>query len=175
MPPRVGMLAFLLQAVEEGAVEDLTFVPCFIGYDQIPEERSYLRELAGRDKQAESVLSVIRARQILKRSFGKVYVRFDEPVSFRAFCENPTVGVDPTKMSLKENRKLVHDFAYHLMYGIVRAGVVTPIDLAAAGLVCMKTHRVGRELFFKGTEGPFFSGALSRDWGGSILMCSRRM
>jgi glycerol-3-phosphate O-acyltransferase len=149
MPPRVGMLAFLLQAVEEGAVQDLTFVPCFIGYDQIPEERSYLRELAGRDKQAESFLSVIRAREILKRRFGKVYVRFDEPVSFRAFCENAAVGVNPTQMSSKENRKLLHDFAYHLMYGIVRAGVVTPIDLAAAGLVCMKTHRVGRELFFK--------------------------
>jgi glycerol-3-phosphate O-acyltransferase len=160
MPPRVGMLAFLLQAVEEGAVEDLTFVPCFIGYDQIPEERSYLRELAGRDKQAESVLSVIRAREILKRSFGKVYVRFDEPVSFRAFCENPAVGVNPTQMSLKENRKLLHDFAYHLMYGIVRTGVVTPIDLAAAGLVCMKTHQVGRERFFKSVG--YFSTMLKK-------------
>ncbi|MGO9571417.1 MAG: 1-acyl-sn-glycerol-3-phosphate acyltransferase [Desulfomonilaceae bacterium] len=149
MPPRVGMLAFLLQAVEEGAVEDLTFVPCFIGYDQIPEERSYLRELAGRDKQAESFLSVIRAREILKRSFGKVYARFDNPISFRAFCENPAVGVNPTEMSLKENRKLLHDFAYHLMHGIVRAGVVTPIDLAAAGLVCMRNHRVDRALFFR--------------------------
>jgi glycerol-3-phosphate O-acyltransferase len=160
MPPRVGMLAFLLQAVEEGAVEDLTFVPCFIGYDQIPEERSYLRELAGRDKQVESFLSVIRAREVLKRSFGKVYVRFDEPVSFRAFCENPAVGVNPTKMSLQENRKLLHDFAYHLMHGIVRAGVVTPIDLAAAGLVCMKTHRVGRELFFKSVG--YFSTMLKK-------------
>ena len=160
MPPRVGMLAFLLQAVEEGAVEDVTFVPCFIGYDQIPEERSYLRELAGRDKQAESFLSVIRAREILKRSFGKVYVRFDEPASFRAFCENPSVGVNPTQMSLKENRKLVHDFAYHLMYGIVRAGVVTPIDLAAAGLVCMKTRRVGRDLFFRSVG--YFSTMLKK-------------
>jgi glycerol-3-phosphate O-acyltransferase len=152
MPPRVGMLAFLLQAVEEGAVEDLTFVPVFIGYDQIPEERSYLRELAGRDKQAESFLSVIRAREILKRSFGKVYVRFEKPISFRGFCRNRAVAVDPTNISAKENRKLLHDFAYYLMHGMVRVGVVTPIDLAAAGLVCTGKPRVSRELFFKSVE-----------------------
>jgi glycerol-3-phosphate O-acyltransferase len=160
MPPRVGMLAFLLQAVEEGAVEDLTFVPVFIGYDQIPEERSYLRELAGRDKQAESVLSVIRAREILKRSFGKVYVRFEKPISFHDFCQSPAVGVDPTKMSPKESRKVLHDFAYYLMYGIVSVGVVTPIDLAAAGLVCTGKPRVSRELFFKSVE--YLSTVLKR-------------
>lgn len=160
MPPRVGMLAFLLQAVEEGAVEDLTFIPTFIGYDQIPEERSYLRELAGRDKQAESFLSVIRAREILNRSFGKVYVRFHEPISFRTFCRNSAVGVDLTNMSVKENRKLLHDFAYYLMHGIVRAGVVTPIELAAAGLVCMRKHRVSRELFFNSVG--YFSTMLTR-------------
>ncbi len=160
MPPRVGMLAFLLQAVEEGAVEDLSFIPTFIGYDQIPEEKSYLRELAGRDKQTESFLSVIRAREILNRSFGKVYVRFHEPISFRTFCQNPSVGVDPTNVSLKENRKLLHDFAYYLMHGIVRAGVVTPIDIAAAGLVCMGKHRVSRELFFSSVG--YFSTILGR-------------
>lgn len=160
MPPRVGMLAFLLQAVEEGAVEDLTFVPAFIGYDQIPEERSYLRELAGRDKQAESFLSVIRAREILKRSFGKVYVRFAEPISFRTFCRNAAVGVDPTKMSSKESRKVLHDFAYYLMHGIARVSVVTPIDLAAAGLVSTGKQRVSRELFFKSVG--YFSTMLDK-------------
>ena len=29
------------------------------------------------------------------------------------FCQNPSVGVDPTNMSLKENRKSLHDFAYY--------------------------------------------------------------
>ena len=57
MPPRVGMLAFLLQAVEEGAVEDLSFIPTFIGYDQIPEERSYLRRI-GRAGQTGGKFSV---------------------------------------------------------------------------------------------------------------------
>ncbi len=86
LPPKVGLLAFLLETVAEHAVDDLTFVPAFIGYDQIPEETSYLRELAGREKRKETFFEVVRARELLKRSFGKVYVRFDKPVSFREFC-----------------------------------------------------------------------------------------
>ncbi len=160
MPPRVGMLAFLLQAVEEEAVEDLTFVPTFIGYDQVPEEKAYLRELRGRDKEKESFLSVIRAREILKRKFGKVYVRFHEPVSFRAFCRERAVRSAPAQTSLKENRRLLHDFAYYLTHGIVRVGVVTPIDLAAAALVCMGSHKVSRGYFFKAVE--YLSEVLGR-------------
>lgn len=133
LPPRVGMLAFLLQAVEEGAVEDLAFVPTFIGYDQIPEENAYLRELAGREKQRESFLGFLRAREVLAKSFGKVYVRFHRPVSLKAFIQEWTT--DPGKLSTKESRKLLMDFAYHLMHDIVKIGVVSPIELVAAGVL----------------------------------------
>lgn len=141
LAPRLGMLAFLLQTVEEGAVADLNFVPTYIGYDQVPEEKSYLRELAGKDKQKESFLSFLRSREVLKKRFGKVYVRFHEPVSFREFCGK--LGVDQAHLSTRENRRLIQDFAYYLMSGIVRSGVVTSIELVASGLVCMGTTRVG--------------------------------
>jgi glycerol-3-phosphate O-acyltransferase len=150
LAPRLGMLAFLLQAVDEGAVEDLTFVPTFIGYDQVPEEKSYLRELAGKDKQKESFLSFMRAREVLKKSFGRVYLRFHEPVSFKDFCRK--LGVEQGGLSTRENRKLIQDFAYYLMSGIVRAGVVTPIELAAAGLLCKGTTKVTHRELLESTE-----------------------
>ncbi|MGO9120723.1 MAG: 1-acyl-sn-glycerol-3-phosphate acyltransferase [Desulfomonilaceae bacterium] len=133
--PKLGLLSFLLQTIEEGAVEDLIFVPAFIGYDQIPEENSYLRELAGRDKQKESLFSIIRAREILRKSFGKVYLRFDKAMSFREFSKKWGLEWQPGKTTFRENRKFVNDFAFQIMYGILRAGVVTPIELLAAGLV----------------------------------------
>ncbi|HMK34503.1 MAG TPA: 1-acyl-sn-glycerol-3-phosphate acyltransferase [Desulfomonilaceae bacterium] len=142
LAPRLGMLAFLLQTIEEGAVDDLNFVPTFIGYDLIPEEKSYLRELAGKDKQKESFLSFVRAREVLKKRFGKAYVRFHEPVSFKEFCRKS--GVSLGNLSTRENRKLLQDFAYHLMSGIVRAGVITPIELAAAGIACAGKKRISR-------------------------------
>jgi len=144
LPPRTGMLAFLVQTVEEGSIEDLTFVPTFIGYDQIPEESSYLRELAGREKQKETLGSLVRARELLKKRFGKVYVRFHEPLSFRDFCSKVGIDLKQEKSLLKEHRRLLNDFAYFLMTGIVRTAVVTPIELVAAGLMCWRTNRVSR-------------------------------
>lgn len=142
LPPRTGMLAFLVQTVEEGAVADLTFVPTFIGYDQVPEEGSYLTELAGAEKQPETVGSLVRAREILKKSFGKVYVRFHEPVSFRDFCKQMGVDLQEGKPVLKEHRNLLNNFAYYLMTAIVRSGVVTGTELVAAGLMCRQRSRV---------------------------------
>jgi len=142
LPPRTGMLAFLVQIVEEGAVGDLTFVPTFIGYDQVPEESSYLRELAGTEKQPESVGSLVRAREVLKNSFGKVYIRFHKPVSFRDFCARMGIDLQEGKPVLKDHRDLLNNFAYYLMTGIVRSGVVTGTELVAAGLMCRQRSRV---------------------------------
>ncbi len=149
LPPKVGLLSFLLQTVEEGAVEDLTFVPAFIGYDRIPEENSYLRELAGRDKQKESLFSIIRAREILKKSFGKVYVRFDREFHFKDFSNEWGLQWEPGSASFRENRKFVNDLAYHIMYGMVRSGVVTPAELVAAGLVCSGHARVPHDVRYR--------------------------
>jgi glycerol-3-phosphate O-acyltransferase len=159
LPPRVGMLAFLLQAVEEGDVEDLTFVPTFIGYDQIPEENAYLRELAGREKQSESFLAFLRAREVLAKSFGKVYVRFHRPMSLKAFMNEWTT--DPGKLSTKESRKLLTDFAYRLMHGIVKIGVVSPIELVAAGILSTGDRTITHAKLAKAIN--YFSTALRHD------------
>ncbi|MFH1116470.1 MAG: 1-acyl-sn-glycerol-3-phosphate acyltransferase [Pseudomonadota bacterium] len=143
LPPRVGMLAFLLQTVKEGSVKDLTFVPTFVDYDQIPEERSYLTELAGKDKQAESMFAVIKSREILKKRFGKAYVRFHEPVSYLDFCNRFKAVAGPTNSSsIEENRKLLNGFAYYLMHAVARAGVVTPVELVSAGIACADRREV---------------------------------
>jgi len=136
LPPRVGMLGFLVKAVEEGAVEDLTFVPTFMGYERIPEEASYLTELSGMDKKKETILSVLRAREVLKIRYGRVYVRFGDPVSLKSFFNKWKAGSEPHNIPEMQDRALVNDLAYHLMSGIVRAGVVTPTDLTAAALLC---------------------------------------
>ncbi|MBI4965552.1 MAG: 1-acyl-sn-glycerol-3-phosphate acyltransferase [Desulfomonile tiedjei] len=149
LPPRVGMLAFLVQAVEEGGVEDLTFVPTFVGYDQIPEENDYLRELAGREKQKETFVSLIRARDILTKRFGKVYVRFHEPLSFVEFCTKMGVQPNEGRLSQKETRRLLTDFAYYLMDGIVKVGVIGPVDLFAAALTCSRRNRVDHDRLMK--------------------------
>jgi glycerol-3-phosphate O-acyltransferase len=134
LPPRLGMLSFLLQTIHEHAVEDLCFVPVFVGYDQIPEEKSYIKESSGKEKKKETFSQLIKSKDVLKKKFGKVYVRFHSPMSYRDFIER--AGYEFENSSVKEGRKALQDFAYHLMYGIVKCGVISPVDIVAAGLVC---------------------------------------
>jgi glycerol-3-phosphate O-acyltransferase len=135
LPPRVGMLSFLLQAVDEGHVDDLAFVPSFVAYDQVPEESSYLRELAGAEKEKESFWSFLRSRETLKRKYGKAYIRFHAPISYKEFLKSYLPACDPKPSDSVATRKMYQDFAYYLMSGIARAGVVTPIELTAASLL----------------------------------------
>lgn len=135
LPPRVGMLSFLVQAVEEGDLPDMTFVPTFVGYDRVPEENSYLRELSGREKQKESFRSFLTSREVLKKKFGKIYIRFHRPLSYGSFSSQWRTMIGNDRIDPSSNRKMLQDFAYHLMSGIVRSGVVTPTDLVAAGLL----------------------------------------
>ncbi len=135
LQPRLGILGFLLEAVESGIVDDIYFSSVFAGYEQIPEEKSYIEELSGIDKKKESIGSVIGARKILKKRFGKVYARFRPPVSYREFCGRWNGGVDPNSLSAGEVRNLRRDFGLYLMDGIVRASVVTVNDLTAGALV----------------------------------------
>jgi glycerol-3-phosphate O-acyltransferase len=145
LPPKVGMLAFLVQAVKEDAVKDLTFVPTFVGYDQVPEEGSHLRELAGREKRKESILAVLRSREVLRKRFGRAYIRFDNPISYVSFRDRFAQRSEAAGAA-EDNRRLLNEFAYHLMYGIVKAGVVAPVELVAAGLVCSNRRRISDDV-----------------------------
>ncbi len=135
LQPRLGMLTFLLQAVEEGAAEDLLFVPLFVGYERIPEEGSYLKEMTGGKKKAESFAQILSARKILKRRHGKVYVRVHPAVSYRSFCRQITGGIEPENLSAQQRRQVVSDFAYRIESGILDSGVITAVDLASSALV----------------------------------------
>ncbi|MFH0825383.1 MAG: 1-acyl-sn-glycerol-3-phosphate acyltransferase, partial [Pseudomonadota bacterium] len=133
LQPKLGMLSFLVQAVDEGETEDLTFIPVFLGYDENPEEGSYLRELSGNEKTKESFLEVLRARKVLSRKYGKVFVRFHDPISYKDFRRNWSEKASASGDTSSPD--LVKALAYRVMTGIVRAGVVTGVELASAGLL----------------------------------------
>ncbi len=79
--PKLGLLSILLGAYRNGACEDMSFAPIFIGYDQVLEENAYLSEIEGEQKKPENIMQVFKARKVLKKRYGRIYVKFDEPIS----------------------------------------------------------------------------------------------
>jgi len=81
LPPRLGILAWNIEAFVASQRRDLFFVPVAITYERLVEEGAMVEELQGSEKKPESMLGLVRARKTLRRRFGSVFVNFGEPIS----------------------------------------------------------------------------------------------
>uniref|UniRef100_A0A7V4LDG4 Glycerol-3-phosphate acyltransferase n=1 Tax=Desulfobacca acetoxidans TaxID=60893 RepID=A0A7V4LDG4_9BACT len=143
--PKMGLLHMILRAYYEGASPDLIFVPTFIGYDQVPEEKAYVSELGGKKKEAESVGQLVQARKFLKRRYGRAYIQFSEPISLNDYlARHPVAGDEAEKI-----RTLSTSLAFELIQAINRVSVVTPFSLVCAALLTYPRKGVYRRELLK--------------------------
>jgi glycerol-3-phosphate O-acyltransferase len=131
--PKLGFLSILLNAYKNGACEDLVFAPVYIGYDRVLEEKSYLHEVEGGKKEAENFLQVLKARKFLKNRYGKIYIKFNDPISLKTILaqENLTLS----KMPQKEQNALCRNLGHRIINAINNVTVVTPHALLASTLL----------------------------------------
>ncbi len=145
--PKLGLLAILIQAVEEGFCDDLVFVPTSICYDRIPEEESYLKEITGDAKEEENLGQLVRVRRVLRKRYGRVYIKFAEPLSLRSYLERH--NHDLNRMVPKERHAMYRDFAYRIINCINQESMVTPYALAASALMALPRHGVSKADFLE--------------------------
>ena len=84
--PRYGLLRYLVEAMDSGAVEDILLVPVSTTYDQLQEVGTLAAEEAGVAKVKEGVRWLAGYARAQSRKLGKAYVRFGEPLSLRQTC-----------------------------------------------------------------------------------------
>ncbi len=130
--PKSGFLSIVLQGYEQGYCKDLIFVPTSVIYDRIIEERSYRKELGGGKKESENFKQVIQARRFLKSSYGKIYIRFNKPFSYKEYCES-AIEANQGETSKK--------LALHLADSINRVTIITPLSLISTAI--LTSHRKG--------------------------------
>ncbi|HOV87363.1 MAG TPA: 1-acyl-sn-glycerol-3-phosphate acyltransferase [Syntrophobacteraceae bacterium] len=138
--PKLGLLAILIQAVEEGFCPDLVFVPVSICYDHIPEEEAYLKEITGGVKVEENLGQLVRARRFLKKRYGRVYVQFAEPMSLQRYLARYRGAQD--ELRPRERHAMYRDFAYRIINSINQVSLVTPHALAASAFLTTASHGV---------------------------------
>jgi glycerol-3-phosphate O-acyltransferase len=128
--PQLGFLSILLNAYKNNACEDMNFIPIFVGYDRVPEEKSYLHELEGGKKEPESLRQVLRARRVLKKKYGRIYVRIAEPISLKSLLEQDNIRLPDA--SQKEFNTLCRGIGQRIITAIDQSTVVTPHALVAS-------------------------------------------
>ncbi|MFI7905418.1 glycerol-3-phosphate 1-O-acyltransferase PlsB, partial [Acinetobacter baumannii] len=63
-----------------GRAKPIVFVPTYIGYERLMEGSTYVGEMQGKPKEAESIFGILKTLRKIERIFGKVHVNFGEPV-----------------------------------------------------------------------------------------------
>jgi glycerol-3-phosphate O-acyltransferase len=144
--PKLGLLSILLNAFKNGACKDMMIVPIYVGYDRIIEEKSYLHELGGGQKEQENILQVIRARKFLKKRYGKIYIQFHEPISVNQLMHQNNRQL--ADMKPKERNAFIRNLGYQIINAINRVTVVTPHGLVAGAVLNFVKEKFSRaELF----------------------------
>lgn len=138
LPPKPGGLAMLVNAWHSGACENLYFVPIFVGYDHVLEEDAYLKEIEGGKKSPETLKGLINARKFLKKKYGKVYMKFNEPISIKDYVREK--NIDISKASNDEFIKFIKSFGYKLIHSINQNAVVTPHGIVASAILNCATN-----------------------------------
>jgi glycerol-3-phosphate O-acyltransferase len=138
LPPRLGLLAYAADAYTDGRADDILLLPVSIAFDQLHEIAEYAEYARGGAKKPEGfgwLYSFIKAQGA--RHYGKVYVRFGEPVSLRA-CLGPPGGEiasDPAARRLAL-QKTAFEVAWRINQNmpVTATAVVTTILLAMHGV-----------------------------------------
>ena len=143
LPPRYGLLAYVVDAYRRGKSEDVMLIPVSIAYDQISDVGDYAAEQRGAPKEREGLRWLIRFGRRLGRQFGNIDLRFGEPLSLRKAIGAP----DPAAQSnVQEEDLTVQKLAFEVCTRINRVTPITPISLAMLALLRSDSAMSVREL-----------------------------
>jgi glycerol-3-phosphate O-acyltransferase len=143
LPPKYGLLSMVVDSATKLNGTKVKLVPISIGYERIIEERSFVHELSGGDKQSENMGGLIKSSSVLRSKWGRLYVQFGEIIDFDEFASNlvrrqGSAGATIAEIGEQQQRAAVRALAHKVMYSINEVTVVTPAALAATALL---SHR----------------------------------
>jgi glycerol-3-phosphate O-acyltransferase len=133
LPPKLGLIHWVMDAYKNASIDDALFVPVAISFDQIPEMDDYIAMQHGVPKRKESLKWFIDYIAGMKSNYGKVYVRFAEPISL---SESVPVSNNPDASDNdSQGQKLAFEICNRIEHiiPITLTDLVTLVLLAANG------------------------------------------
>jgi len=137
LPPRLGLLSYAADAYLAGRVDDLLLLPVSVSFDQLHEIAEYADYARGGQKKPEGfgwLYDFVKAQGA--GHYGKIYVRFGEPVPLSAFLGPPggPIADDPAARRLAL-AKTAFEVAWRINQGmpVTATALITTILLAMHG------------------------------------------
>ena len=153
LPPKTGMLAMTVHSHLRQKAKPIAFVPTYIGYERLMEGATYVGEMNGKQKEAESVFGILQTLKKIERIFGKVYVNFGEPV----FLDDLLKQHGADQIVIEHNDDPIPDSvaaavsgsANAILENINRAVVINPVSLLSLILLATPKHTLDEEICVK--------------------------
>jgi glycerol-3-phosphate O-acyltransferase len=132
LPPRFGLLAYVVDAYRRGRSDDVALIPVAIAYDQISDVQDYAREQQGGTKQTESFSWLVSWIRRLRRDYGVIHIDFGEPLSLAKMLGPPQPDAEPDP----DARDLaLQKLAFEVCVQINAVTPITPISLVTLALL----------------------------------------
>ncbi len=123
--PKMGILKYIVEA-DEHSTNEVKYIPVSIVYDMIPDVEQMVKEGRGFRKSQESFMWFVDYIRKMGDDFGKISIRFSEPVDLVKQSDNNT------SLSISKTPPKLPEFAFNLVHNINR---VTPVSTGS--LICM--------------------------------------
>jgi glycerol-3-phosphate O-acyltransferase len=130
MPPRYGLLNYVVDSYARDASADLVLMPVSIVYDQVPEVADYVAEARGISKKPESASWFMRYISGLHNPFGRIHVRFGSGVSLSEVMDEQTTDGAVDRLAIQK-------IAFRLAVDVNR---VTPVTATAMVTFVLLAH-----------------------------------
>jgi glycerol-3-phosphate O-acyltransferase len=145
LAPKVGLLSIVVDAVLGVTGKKVYFCPISIGYERLVEEKSFVHEMSGGEKQKEDVKGLLSTAVVLAGRYGRLNVQFGELLTLDDVLQEIDPGTDITKLTPARRRAVVTRLAYRVMNEINRVTAVTPGALVATALLMHDRRGVPHE------------------------------
>ncbi len=132
LPPRYGLLAYVVDGYRRGKSDDVILIPASIAYEQISDVPDYVAEQRGGPKERESFGWFLRFVRRLSLRFGDIHIRLGEPLSLARELGPPDPGAEPDP---DETSLTVQKLAFEVCHRINRVTPITPTSLVTLALL----------------------------------------
>ncbi len=139
--PKMGIVKYLLEAIDEGYNRELVFAPITVNYDRVLEESSYLKEIKGKEKKTESTSGFLKSRKLIQKKYGSVYLAFNEPFTLSEVKEQFL-----REKNLSDMDDITVELSRHIIHKINEIVVVTPFSVTTAALLNTTARGFSRQV-----------------------------
>src|SRR5580693_3544882 len=121
LPPKLGLLSLVVDAALGVPTRTTWFCPISIGYERFVEEKAFVRELSGGEKQKEDVGGLVRSIDAMVGRYGRLSVQFGKPLTLDDLLREIDANArsqDLAAMTPPRRRAVITRLAYRVMYDI---------------------------------------------------------